>query len=88
MGLLKIGSPIAPVGHALTRLTMSPNALVGAVKDNVVPGICTVRCKRRRFDCRSSCVVCIFLDGICDVDFVFGVDRNDVMFGMLLLLSC
>ena len=40
--LRKAGSAIAPVGHALTRLTMSPNALVGAVKDNVVPGICTV----------------------------------------------
>lgn len=41
--LRKAGSAIAPVGHALTRLTMSPNALVGAVKDNVVPGVCTVR---------------------------------------------
>lgn len=40
--LLKAGSPVGPVGHALTRLTMSPNALVGAVKDNVVPGVCTV----------------------------------------------
>ncbi|CAN0079628.1 unnamed protein product, partial [Ectocarpus sp. 6 AP-2014] len=48
MVLLKMGSPIAPVGHALTRLTMSPNALVGAVKDNVVPGICTVA-----VDCRT-----------------------------------
>ncbi|CAN0514910.1 unnamed protein product, partial [Laminaria digitata] len=40
--LLKTGSPVAPVGHALTRLTMSPNTLDGAVKDNVVPGACTV----------------------------------------------
>lgn len=40
--LRKAGSAIAPVGHALTRLTMSPNCLVGAVKDNVVPGVCTV----------------------------------------------
>lgn len=40
--LLKAGSPVAPVGHALTRLTLSPNALVGAVKGNVVPGLCTV----------------------------------------------
>lgn len=39
--LRRAGSAIAPVGHALTRLTMSPNALVGAVKDNVVPGVCT-----------------------------------------------
>lgn len=46
--LLRAGSPVAPVGHALTRLTMSPNTLDGAVKDNVVPGVCTV-C----VDCRS-----------------------------------
>lgn len=43
--LRKAGSAIAPVGHALTRLTMSPNALVGAVKDNVVPGVCTASSK-------------------------------------------
>lgn len=41
--LLKMGSPVAPVGHALTRLTLSPNALVGGVKGNVVPDVCTVR---------------------------------------------
>lgn len=41
--LRKAGSAVAPVGHALTRLTMSPNGLGGAVKDNVVPGVCTVR---------------------------------------------
>ncbi|CAN0330849.1 unnamed protein product [Pylaiella littoralis] len=46
--LLKAGSPVGPVGHALTRLTMSPNALVGASKDNVVPGVCTVI-----VDCRT-----------------------------------
>lgn len=46
--LRKAGSAIAPVGHALTRLTMSPNALTGAVKDNVVPGVCTVT-----VDCRT-----------------------------------
>ncbi|CAN0126031.1 unnamed protein product, partial [Scytosiphon promiscuus] len=46
--LRKAGSAVAPVGHALTRLTMSPNGLVGAVKDNVVPGVCTVT-----LDCRT-----------------------------------
>ncbi|CAM9911892.1 unnamed protein product, partial [Hapterophycus canaliculatus] len=46
--LRKAGSAVAPVGHALTRLTISPNGLDGAVKDNVVPGICTVT-----LDCRT-----------------------------------
>eukprot|EP00903_Cladosiphon_okamuranus_P015751 g14537.t1 len=46
--LRKVGSPLAPVAHASTRLTMSPNALAGAVKSNVVPGVCTVT-----VDCRT-----------------------------------
>lgn len=49
--LRKAGSAIAPVGHALTRLTMSPNCLVGAVKDNVVPGVCTAS--------RARCLFCV-----------------------------
>lgn len=41
--LCRVGSPLGPVGHALTRLTMSPNSLEGANKNNVVPGLCKVR---------------------------------------------
>lgn len=40
--LQRAGSPVAPVGNALTRMTLSPNALVGGVKGNVIPGVCTV----------------------------------------------
>ncbi|CAM9555943.1 unnamed protein product [Ascophyllum nodosum] len=46
--LLSLGSPVAPVGHALTRLTLSPNAVDGASDWNVVPGVCTVT-----VDCRT-----------------------------------
>ncbi|CAM9421829.1 unnamed protein product, partial [Sphacelaria rigidula] len=46
--LQRAGSPVAPVGNALTRMTLSPNALVGGVKGNVIPGVCTVT-----VDCRT-----------------------------------
>ncbi|CAM9884253.1 unnamed protein product [Discosporangium mesarthrocarpum] len=40
--LLWLKSPLGPVAHALTRMTLSPNACHGAVKHNVIPGQCTV----------------------------------------------
>ena len=63
--LRKAGSAIAPVGHALTRLTMSPNAMVGAVKDNVVPGVCTASLASNL--ARHACCTCYALYAVCCV---------------------